>query len=100
MESYGLSTLEMRALIERVFLPDICKSEVSHEGFLRLTVTSATMPTCCVSLSDISLERLGTVRAIAELVGDTRYLLAQQMRVQLNEPVRRKSIAGYSNPSR
>lgn len=100
MENYGLSSLEIRALIERIFLPDTCRSEISHEGLLRLTLTSSKMPSCRVTMPDISLGQLNTVRAIAELVGETRYLLALQMGGQPDERARKHSVAGYSQGRR
>lgn len=100
MDNYGLSSLEIRALIERVFLPDTCRSEISQEGLLRLTVTSSKMPSCCVTMPDTSLGQLNTVRAIAELVGETRYLLALQMGAQPDVRVPKQSVAGYSHARR
>jgi hypothetical protein len=77
MVNSGLSTLEIRSLIERALLPDHCRCECIDGRTLQLTLqaTDENMPG--VFLSDIPLESLQSSRAIAELVGEARYRLVQ-----------------------
>lgn len=77
MPVYGLSLLEIRHLIERALLPDRCECTVI-DGVLTVRVTSATHPAQVVVTDGVSLESLHASRAIAELVGEARYLIAKQ----------------------
>jgi hypothetical protein len=77
MSAYGLSLLEIRHLIERALLPDRCECTVIDD-VLTVRVTSSTLPTHVVVTNPVRLESLHTSRAIAELVGEARYLLAMQ----------------------
>jgi hypothetical protein len=77
MPVYGLSPLEIRHLIERALLPDRCECTVIDD-VLTLRVTSATHPGQVVTTHGVKLESLHSSRAIAELVGEARYLLATQ----------------------
>lgn len=77
MPAYGLSLLEIRHLIERALLPDRCECTVI-DGELTLRVTNAKDPTHVVVTGAVRLESLHASRAIAELVGEARYLLAMQ----------------------
>ncbi len=77
MPAYGLSLLEIRHLIERALLPDRCECTV-NDGILTVRVTSATHPPRVVVIEGVRLESLSASRAIAELVGEARYLLSTQ----------------------
>lgn len=75
MSAYGLSLLEIKQLIEHALLPDRCECTVI-DGELTLRLTSATQPSQVVFTKGVRVESLHTSRAIAELVGEARYLLA------------------------
>lgn len=78
MNSYGLSILEIKHLIERALLPDKCECTVDGE-FVRITLSSHADPSDAVVITGIKKESLNTSRAIAELIGEARYLLVKQI---------------------
>ena len=78
MNSFGLSILEIQHLIERALLPDKCELTVDGEC-VRLMLTSHVDPIDSVVITGIKKETLNTSRAIAELIGEARYLLVKQI---------------------
>ena len=80
MNSYGLSALEIKAVIQRVLLPDICTCTDTDKGVFSLTLTCAKDSSCQIRMPGIRADSLQSSRAIAELVGEARYLLA--LRIQ------------------
>jgi hypothetical protein len=72
-----LSTLEIRNLIERALLPDLCTCACTDGRTLDLTLQKLDEPEQRVVLSGIPLESLQSSRAIANLIGEARYLLVQ-----------------------
>jgi hypothetical protein len=74
MSAYGLSPLEIKHLIERALLPDRCQFS-EQDGLLTLRLCRKDQPDACVS-TVANLDTLLSSRAIAELVGEARYLLA------------------------
>ena len=75
MPGYGLSALEIKHLIERALLPDRCEF-IEKNGLLALRLTQREPPFTSVTLTAARLESLYTSRAIAELIGEARSLLA------------------------
>jgi hypothetical protein len=72
-----LSTLEIRNLIERALLPDHCTCECPDGRTLDLTLQKMDDPRQRVVLNGIPLESLQSSPAIANLIGEARYLLVQ-----------------------
>ena len=72
-----LSTLEIRNLIERALLPDLCTCVCTDGRTLDLTLQKLDEPEQRVVLSGIPLESLQSSRAIANLIGEARYRLVQ-----------------------
>jgi hypothetical protein len=72
-----LSTLEIRNLIERALLPDLCTCECTDGRTLDLTLQRQDDLAQRVVLNGIPLESLQSSRAIANLIGEARYLLVQ-----------------------
>lgn len=87
MTGYGLSSLEIKGLLERAFLPDLCRC-ISREGDdMDLTLISADDPSIYVRVPGISLRSLNSSRAIADLVAQVKGLLAARREtVGLNFP--------------
>lgn len=77
MSATFLSTLEIRYLIERALLPDICTCECTDGRTLDVTLQKLDDPEQRVVLNGIALESLQSSRAIAHLIGEARYLLVQ-----------------------
>jgi hypothetical protein len=77
MSNTFLSTLEIRNLIERALLPDQCTCECKNGRTLELTLEKLGAPEHRVVLNDIPLDSLQSSRAIANLIGEARYLLVQ-----------------------
>lgn len=77
MSSPFLSTLEIRNLIERALLPDHCTCECTDGRTLDVTLRKMDDPQQRVVLNGIPLDSLQSSRAIANLIGEARYLLAQ-----------------------
>jgi hypothetical protein len=88
MYSYGLSTLEIKHIIEQAILPDHCDF-IEQTGWLTLRVTKKDRPDV-VATASIQLEALNSSRAIAELIGKIRYL-------QSNPAVPNQPKNGFSN---
>lgn len=76
MSGYGLSSLEIKALLQRVLLPDVCRCAPRENGNIDLTLISANDPSVYVKVPDIDLRKLNSSRAIADLVAQVRSLLA------------------------
>lgn len=83
MNIYGLSILEIRALIERALLPDHCRFVETSDGRFSITVTSANHESCQISVRGIAFDELRSSRAIVELIGEARYLLALKIQASL-----------------
>lgn len=79
MDNYGLSLLETKHLIERALLPDRCVCEVVS-GLLSLTLTSEADVEHVITISGLKIEGLNNSRAIAHLIGEARYMLAQRIK--------------------
>ena len=79
MDDYGLSLLEIKHLIERALLPDRCVCEVVS-GVLTLTLVSEADSERVVTVTGIKAEGLNNSRAIAYLIGEARYMLAQRIK--------------------
>ncbi|MCI8211453.1 hypothetical protein AUC61_18145 [Pseudomonas sp. S25] len=75
MDNYGLSALEIKYIIERALLPDHCLFSEDN-GLHTLRVTLNNHPLISVVIPDLDFKGLSTSRAIAELIGDVRYRLA------------------------
>ena len=90
MSKYGLSFLEIKHLIERALLPDRCVCEIAA-GVLTLTLVSEADPTQVITFAGVKVEGLNNSRAIAYLIGEARYMLAQ--RIRGNEPFADKQIS-------
>ena len=79
MNDYGLSLLEIKYLIERALLPDRCVCE-GAAGILTLTLVSEADPARVIVLTGVRVEGLNNSRAIAYVIGEARYMLAQLMK--------------------
>jgi hypothetical protein len=78
MNTYGLSILEIEAMIQRVLLPNTCRCEVT-DGLLSLTLASEGDPSRHIQIANVRMDSLNSARAIAELIGKARYLLALEV---------------------
>lgn len=87
MDTYGLSALEVRALIQRVLLPDICRCDETGDGLFNLTLTSCNDAACQISIGKVRAGSLHSSRAIAELIGEARYLLALEIQASRANPM-------------
>ena len=76
MNTYGLSMLEIKALIQRALLPDTCHCEITVDGHLNVTLVSSKNSACKIHLPKVRVDSLNSSRAIAELIGEARYRLA------------------------
>ncbi|KPY96108.1 hypothetical protein ALP50_01092 [Pseudomonas syringae pv. spinaceae] len=72
-----LSTLEIRYLIERALLPDLCTCECRDGRTLNLTLQKLDDPEQRVVLNRIPLESLQSSRSLANLIAEARSLLMQ-----------------------
>ncbi|KZL40965.1 DUF1652 domain-containing protein [Pseudomonas syringae pv. aptata] len=72
-----LSTLEIRYLIERALLPDLCTCECRDGRTLNLTLQKLDDPEQRVVLNGIPLESLQSSRSLANLIAEARSLLMQ-----------------------
>ncbi len=72
-----LSTLEIRYLIERALLPDLCTCECRDGRTLNLTLQKLDDPEQRVVLNGIPLESLQSSRSLANLIAEARALLMQ-----------------------
>ncbi|MGI4840271.1 MAG: DUF1652 domain-containing protein [Janthinobacterium lividum] len=88
MAAYGLSTLEIKHLIERALLPDRCECEIL-DGNLSLTLTATSAETSVIRIKNIKFDSLNSSRAIAELVGEARYQLVSSMKE--HRPLKRRN---------
>jgi hypothetical protein len=77
MNSYGLSLLEIKHLIERALLPDRCICNI-QDGILTLSLTSEADAEQSIQITGVKVEGLNNSRAIAHLVGEARYMLVRQ----------------------
>lgn len=75
MRNYALCNLEILALIERALLPDVCVCTCKGD-LLTVTLTKQNQPGAYVSVENISMQSLQSSRAIANLVGELRYLMS------------------------
>lgn len=87
MTGYGLSSLEIKGLLERAFLPDLCRCISRDSDNMDLTLISAEDPSVYVRVPGISLRSLDSSRAIANLVAQVKGLL-----------VARKEAVGFNLP--
>lgn len=82
MLAYRLSTLELRGIIERAFLPLRCKCTVAPDYSLTVQISDPQSDRVDLLVTGISLDRLNTSRDICELVGELRYDLANHGQLQ------------------
>ncbi|MCW2271544.1 hypothetical protein D3C77_14910 [compost metagenome] len=75
MDLYGLSDLEIKQLIERALLPDLCECSVDGTC-MTLNLTSCKDPLKKVVMNAISTRSLKSSRGIAELIGEARIRLS------------------------
>ncbi len=75
--SVTFSTLEIRYLIERTLLRDVCTCECMDGRTVNLTLHKLDDPELRVVLNRIPLESLQSSRALANVIGEARYLVMQ-----------------------
>lgn len=73
MIAYRLSTLELRGIIERAFLPMRCKCTVAPDYSMTVQISDPQSDRVDLLVTGISLERLNTSRDICDLVTELRY---------------------------
>ncbi|MBA1192246.1 DUF1652 domain-containing protein [Pseudomonas entomophila] len=73
MSLLGLSTLEMRQLIERACLPDRCEVSCSEDGHLTIRLGKGDSLEECVVLCDVPLDSLNSTRDVLELITQLRH---------------------------
>ncbi|HEX8596170.1 MAG TPA: DUF1652 domain-containing protein [Pseudomonas sp.] len=73
MIAYRLSTLELRSIIERAFLPLRCTCSVAPDSSMTVQIVDPDSERVELLVTGISLDRLNTSREIAELVAELRY---------------------------
>jgi hypothetical protein len=78
MIAYRLSTLELRGIIERAFLPLRCTCTVASDYSMTVQIADPQSDRVDLFVTGISLDRLNTSRDICELVAELRYELANQ----------------------
>lgn len=76
MIAYRLSTLELRGIIERAFLPLRCTCTVAPDYSMTVQIFAPKSDRVDLFVTGISLERLNTSRDICDLVTELRYDLA------------------------
>lgn len=76
MSAQGLSTLELRSIIEHGFLPLHCQCSVAHDASLTVRVVDETTGRIDLLVTGIESERLNSARAIADLIAELRDELA------------------------
>lgn len=86
MPTYGLTSLEIQQLIQRALLPDKCECTVEN-GVLTLRLIDPNQPED-VFTAGANIDTLRSRRAIAELVGEARYLLATAQRTRATQSMR------------
>lgn len=89
MIAYRLSTLELRGIIERAFLPLRCTCCVAPDYSMTVQISDPHSDRVDLLVTGISLERLNTSRDISELVAELRYDLTHSC--QLQGPVHAKA---------
>jgi len=89
MIAYRLSTLELRGIIERAFLPLRCTCSVAPDYSMTVQISDPQSDRVDVLVTGISLDRLNTSRDISDLVAELRYDLANNGR--LHGPVHAKA---------
>jgi hypothetical protein len=78
MIAYRLSTLELRGIIERAFLPLRCTCTVAPDYSMTVQISDLHSDRVDLIVTGISLDRLNTSREISELVAELRYDLANK----------------------
>jgi hypothetical protein len=78
MIAYRLSTLELRGIIERAFLPLRCTCTVAPDYSMTVQISDLHSDRVDLIVTGISLDRLNTSRDISELVAELRYDLANK----------------------
>jgi hypothetical protein len=81
----------MKVLIQRAFLRDTCHYGTTVDRHLNLTLGSSKSSDCLVQLPKVRADSLNPSRAIAELIGEARYLLAMHGRDQSTFPKRART---------
>lgn len=89
MIAYRLSTLELRGIIERAFLPLRCKCTVAPDYSMTVEISDPKSDRVDLCVTGISLDRLNTSRDICELITELRYDLTNHG--QLHSPVHAKA---------
>lgn len=82
MSVSGLSTLELRHLIERAFLPARCRCTPSGSGVPSFTIEIYAEDTLSINLlvTGVDISMLSSSRAISDLIGELRYDLKHNQR--------------------
>ncbi|MGE8045004.1 DUF1652 domain-containing protein [Pseudomonas monteilii] len=73
MSLLGLSTLEMRQLIERACLPDRCEVSCSEDGHLTIRLGRGDSLEECVVLDGVPLDSLNSTRDVLGLIVQLRH---------------------------
>lgn len=84
MIAYRLSTLELRGIIERAFLPLRCTCTVASDNSLSVQIADPHSDRVDLFVTGISLDRLNTSRDICELVTELRCEMANQSALHAN----------------
>ncbi|MDB6144229.1 MAG: Protein of uncharacterized function [Pseudomonas sp.] len=91
MIAYRLSTLELRGIIERAFLPLRCTCTVAPDYSLTVQIADPQSDRVDLFVTGISLDRLNTSRDICDLVAELRYDLANQAQLHAHPHVHAKA---------
>ena len=73
MPLLGLSTLELRQIIERACLPDRCEVSCSEDGYLTIRLGKGESLEECVTLCDVPLDSLNSTRDVLGLIMQLRH---------------------------
>jgi hypothetical protein len=68
----GLSSLELRNIIERAFLPLRCQCDCSEDGTFFVQISDPGTGLVALTQRGIAPERLASSRAISQLIGELR----------------------------
>ncbi|MEB0040043.1 MULTISPECIES: DUF1652 domain-containing protein [unclassified Pseudomonas] len=84
MIAYRLSTLELRGIIERAFLPLRCTCTVAPDYSMTVQISDYHSERVDLCVTGISLNRLNTSRDISDLVAELRYDLAHNSQLPIS----------------
>lgn len=86
MIACGLSTLELRSIVEGAFLPLRCTCTVAPDYSLTVQIADPLSNRIDLLVTGISLDRLKSSRDISNLVAQLRYELANGTSFQAHMP--------------